>query len=187
MTSFEPGKSVSRRTALAGLGAGGLGVVLTATASHAFAQDASTDPAKHPLVGLWQNWTGDAVMPWTFCHYHADGTYLEWNSLNVGAALGIWRATGERTADSLFIYRDTDPSTVAETPGTATFQMAIEIDATGNALTARANAGLDLRAPDGSPIATIPVSGWTATRVTFDHNPATGSTVAPPTAATPTP
>jgi hypothetical protein len=185
MSTSNTRQSVSRRTALAGLGAGGLGLALAATARPASAQDAAAEMAHHPLVGLWQNWVGDEPMPWTFSIYHADGTYLEWNSLNVGAALGIWRPTGERTAESLYIYRDTDPTTVTETPGTATFRMTIEVDETGNAMTTAG--GLDLRAPDGSPIATIPGAGAvTATRVTFDHNPATGSTAATPTAATPT-
>ncbi len=54
MTTSNTSQSVSRRTALAGLGAGGLGVALAATVRHASAQD--TTPASlagHPLVGTW--------------------------------------------------------------------------------------------------------------------------------------
>jgi hypothetical protein len=45
---------VSRRTALAGLAAGGLGLALAATTHHASAQDATpTAMTGHPMVGTW--------------------------------------------------------------------------------------------------------------------------------------
>src|SRR5688572_9211519 len=135
MTTLNTGRSLSRRTALAGLGASGLGLALAV--SHATAQDTVTEMATHPIVGFWQNRvTGpDAEkMPWTFSLYHADGTYHEWNGLDAGTALGIWRPVGERTAELLFIYQDTDPTTATETPGTATFRMTVEVDATGDGL-----------------------------------------------------
>jgi hypothetical protein len=187
MTHQHSTDAVSRRSALAGLGAGGLGLALGA-ARPAAAQEAATDMAKHPVVGFWQNRvTGPdaATMPWTFSLYHADGTYHEWNGLDAGAALGIWRPAGERTAELLFIYQDTDPTTATETPGTATFRMTIDADDTGDALSAKGN--LDVRDPAGTLLLTIPDAKWTSTRVTFDHNPATGSTAVTPTDATPTP
>jgi hypothetical protein len=156
-------------------------------ARSAAAQD---DMATHPVVGFWQNAvTGPdaAKMPWTFSFYYADGTYYEWNGLDAGAALGIWRPAGERTADLMFIYQDVDPTTEAETPGTATFRMTITADDTGNALTAHGD--LDVRTPDGTLIVALPDMIWTSQRMTFDWNPATGSTMtapATPEAATPT-
>ena len=54
MTTSNPVSTVSRRAALAGMGAGGLGAALVATASHAAAQDATPSPmAGHPMVGTW--------------------------------------------------------------------------------------------------------------------------------------
>ncbi len=53
MTTPQRASSVSRRSALAGLGADGLGVALAATTRHAAAQDAATERAAHPLVGTW--------------------------------------------------------------------------------------------------------------------------------------
>jgi hypothetical protein len=53
MTTSNTSQSVSRRTALAGLGAGTLGVALAATVRHASAQDTATEMAKHPIVGTW--------------------------------------------------------------------------------------------------------------------------------------
>jgi hypothetical protein len=181
MHHHEAGSVLSRRTALTGLGAGGLGLVLAATAQHVSAQDT----ANHPVIGLWQNKTtgpDSDVMPWTFSQFHADGSYLEWNGLGAGAALGIWRPAGERTVDLLFVYRDTDPTAQTEGLGTATFQMTVEVDEAGDALTFGGD--LDLRDPAGNLLLAIPDATWTATRVTFDHNPATGSTVTTP--ATPT-
>src|SRR5262249_15962415 len=51
MTHHASDRSVSRRIALAGLGAGGLGVALSAATRPAGAQDATAEMANHPLVG----------------------------------------------------------------------------------------------------------------------------------------
>jgi len=142
MSTSHAKHAVTRRTALGSLGAGGPGLALAARG--AATQDASTAMATHPIVGLWQNAVNGpdaAKMPWTFSVFHADGTYHEWNGMDAGAALGIWRPTGANTAELLFTYQDTDPTTETEAPGTAT-------------------------------------------RVTFDSNPSTGSTVSA-TEATP--
>lgn len=54
MTIPRSSDSVSRRTALAGLGVGGLGIALTATTRQASAQEATPDAiAGHPIVGVW--------------------------------------------------------------------------------------------------------------------------------------
>src|SRR5438045_3389415 len=54
MTPSHTAQSVTRRTALAGLGAGGLGLALASTARQASAQEATPVPmAGHPLVGTW--------------------------------------------------------------------------------------------------------------------------------------
>jgi hypothetical protein len=54
MTTSNTGQSVSRRAALAGLGASGLGLALTATVRQASAQDATPNAlANHPLTGSW--------------------------------------------------------------------------------------------------------------------------------------
>ena len=179
---------LNRRAALAGLGAGGLGLALAGVARPAAAQDATPEAmANHPIVGLWQEVAGGpdaAQMPWLFSVFHADGTYQSWNGLDSGAALGIWRPTGARAVELLCVYQDTDPTTTSEVPGTATFRIALALD--GDALKGSGN--LDVRIPNGAPIVAVPDFPWVATRVTFDRNPATGSTItqATPTAGTPT-
>lgn len=49
---LNAGRSVSRRSALAGLGAGG--PALAATGRTAIAQEAGGDLAGHPLAGTWE-------------------------------------------------------------------------------------------------------------------------------------
>jgi hypothetical protein len=187
MTTSNTSRSVSRRTALAGLGAGGLGVALAAAVTRqASAQDATpADAAGRPLVGMWQwNSFPERPEPATFAIFHADGTYTEWNPI-AGEAIGIWRMTGERTFDLLFVFADTDPSPDVTKwgPGTGTFTITGELDETGNALTAAGT--VVARDAGGVHLVDVP---WTrpAIRVTFETNPATGSIPATPEAATPT-
>jgi len=137
--SSNTSRSVSRRTALAGLGAGGLSLAL-ATARPADAQDAASEMASHPVVGLWQFNGGFSPIPgapdWAFHIFHADGTFVMWGGLNVGAALGLWRPTGGRAGEVMFIWRDTDPfPDGVEGPGTATFRFDLEVDEAGTTLT----------------------------------------------------
>ena len=93
--------SVSRRTALAGLGAGSLGLALTAPAGQAGASQASlTD---HPLTGTWLLSLDGGVAPAVFA---ADGTVtLSWQvcgARSIGAVeyttsgVGTWEGKGER-------------------------------------------------------------------------------------------
>lgn len=177
---------LSRRTALGRVAAIGAALGLSSRVEPTAAWEATPAPATtHPVVGLWQNAvTGTGGMPWTFSLYHADGTYHEWNGLKLGSALGIWRPTGARTAELMFVYQDTDPAATREIPGTVTFRMTIAADATSDALTVTGD--LDLRTPDGRLVVAEPNIRWTSQRMTFDRNPATGSTAPAEPIATPT-
>jgi hypothetical protein len=89
-------------------------LALVAAAHPEAAQDAAGDLASHPVVGLWQGNGGWNPVPgapdWGFAINHPDRTFINWRGLNVGTALGIWRPTGERTAEAVSIWKDTDPS-----------------------------------------------------------------------------
>ena len=110
MTTSRSDASVSRRTALAGLGAGGLGLALAARRVEAAAQDAAADAlAGHPLTGTWlakanpplpedPQVTGPA-------HFGADGSVLLMFPLTQAgpqgvvfntAYVGIWEADSDR-------------------------------------------------------------------------------------------
>src|SRR4051812_42237185 len=101
---------VSRRTALAGLGAGGLGVALAAPGTRVAAQEASTDSlAGHPLVGTWLAITPFGASPETFA---ADGSVvagppiIEAGDQGVtffGPGIGVWTSTGERSGAFTFV------------------------------------------------------------------------------------
>ncbi len=63
---------VSRRTAIVGLGASGIGLALTATDRPSGAQDATVDMATHPIVGTWLSGTGPDGL--SMVHWDADGS-----------------------------------------------------------------------------------------------------------------
>jgi hypothetical protein len=92
----SPG-AISRRTALAGLGAGSLGLALAATTRQADAQDATPFPmAGHPIVGTWivDRNPDDAADPPTAIVVAADGGWID----PVLGVAGTWQATGPHSA-----------------------------------------------------------------------------------------
>lgn len=104
MTSSPTAAAVSRRTALAGLGAAGVGLALTTRGAAA-----ETDLANHPLTGTWLAMANpplpddpQVAVPSLFA---ADGSVLLMFPLTqVGpqgvvynaAGVGVWEADGER-------------------------------------------------------------------------------------------
>ena len=104
MTTRPTNRFVSRRSALAGLGAGGLGVVLASSGQRVSAQEGAGDLASHPLVGTWLVMTPDGVVPQTFS---PDGSTFAAFAPNYvdptlgltfqGTLLGRWEASGERS------------------------------------------------------------------------------------------
>jgi hypothetical protein len=65
---------LTRRTALVGLGAGGIGVTLATRGHIAAAQDAQSDAmANHPMVGAWMATTPSGLAPGIF---FPDGTVI---------------------------------------------------------------------------------------------------------------
>ncbi len=73
MTTSRIDRSLSRRTALAALGAGGLGLGLATTARPVAAQGTAAATATHPIVGAWNVMTPGGPAPGIF---FADGTAL---------------------------------------------------------------------------------------------------------------
>lgn len=102
--------AVSRRTALAGFGAGGLGLALAAHAVPAMAQDTAGDLADHPLVGGWlaQVPTAPGAPPVANVTINtADGFVINVapvvrsgpNGVSVASGgVGMWESAGERSA-----------------------------------------------------------------------------------------
>ena len=169
---------LNRRVALGGAVAAAATEGLSRVSQVAAQEVPPNIPTEDPIVGAWQ-WNAAPARPEpaTFAIFHADGTYTEWQPV-AGTAIGIWRMTGDRTYDLLFVFPDTDPSLAGFGPGTSTFMISIELDDMGNALTAQGM--VDVRDAGGVQLATVP---WSrpATRMTFETNPATGSIPATPT------
>lgn len=129
---------LSRRTALAGLSAAGLGLALTATGRGASAQEETGDLAGHPLTGTWAALTPGGVVPQI---HGADGSIIAAFPPNYvdpalgltfqGPALGRWEADGERTGHFTFIQA------LSEANGTyvGTFQLADELEVSADGQT----------------------------------------------------
>ena len=112
MTTSRTDRSVSRRTALAGLGAGGLGLALATTARPAAAQEQAS-LATHPLVGTWLDAGGanlsrfgaDGAVGVAWATNFADGSG---NVLFQSPGLGVWEPVDDRSArfTAIAIYSD---------------------------------------------------------------------------------
>lgn len=145
MTMQSGSSSMSRRTALAGLGAGALGVSL-ATAHHATAQDATPSVmAAHPIVGTWiidRDITTATEAP-SIVVVTADGGVID---PSMGVA-GAWQATGERTVLWTLV------GILPGNQGTIVVRSTPEVDETGMTLTGTASG--TIVAPDGTVIASL--------------------------------
>src|SRR5215212_8026082 len=60
----------------------------------------------HPIVGAWwwENISGDPFDD-SYAVFGSDGTYVEETSY-IGAGIGSWQTTGDRSGDLLIIYQD---------------------------------------------------------------------------------
>ena len=131
MPTLKPDTAFSRRTALAGLSAGGLGLAVTATTRAAGAQDAGTDVAAHPLAGTWAALTPGGMVPQI---HGADGSVIAAFTPNYidpalglifqGPGLGRWEADGERAGNFTFIQGLSD----ANGTYVGTFQLADRLE-----------------------------------------------------------
>lgn len=112
MTNPRTRESMSRRAALAGLGAAGAGLAMAAAVGQAAAQDATpTDRAAHPLTGMWLAMANparaeDPQLPATSL-FAADGTViLNFTPADIGmdghvefpgSYMGVWEPYDART------------------------------------------------------------------------------------------
>ena len=117
--------SVSRRAALAGLGAGGLGLAL-GSVDHAVAQAASPAAlADHPLVGTWVVHFEDPAEPPAVAIWGADGSFVDAANGHTGA----WQATGPRSGLHTWVHVFAENANYVVVSGT------IEVDASGESWT----------------------------------------------------
>jgi hypothetical protein len=113
-------------------------------------------------------------------------TYVE-ETAYIGAGIGSWVPTGERTADLIIVFQDLDggldPSKPAAfAPGTITFRLAVSVDETGNNLIA--SGPQEVRSPDGTLLDTLTFD-FLASRVTTDWTMPSPAQATPAPAASP--
>ena len=116
MTTHRTPATVSRRTALAGLGAGSLSLI-----AHPALARKATDMATHPLVGTWISGSGPNDL--TLNHWGADGSVSLQSStypVEVDGVLtyndsvfGVWEPTTERGAHITFTWITRDATGAA--------------------------------------------------------------------------
>ncbi len=180
MTNHPLTTAVSRRAALAGLGAGGLGLALAAGTRGAAAQDASIDKAAHPIVGAWYA-DFDPANPGTLFVYtifHADGTRTDVHPF-AGAGIGAWEATGERTGRAINKYMNIATAPGDFVQGTVTVWSTFSVAEDGNSTTE--DVVVELRASDGAVVALFSFSGGGSRRLVVESPPPVGT----PEAGTP--
>jgi hypothetical protein len=168
---------LSRRTALAGLGAGGLGLAVGATARGIAAQDAAGERASHPIIGAWTT-AADPAQPgsvFAYVVFHADGTRIDVNQFS-GTGVGVWRATGERTGESMIKFQNISPKWGGFVPGTATVWSSFTVDENGDAFALEDV--VELRQADGTVVALFP-SGGILTRLVVELTPVPFGTPTP--------
>lgn len=129
---------------------------------HAAAQG-TNDTTAHPIVGMWW-WDNGSADPFddSFAVFQSDGTYIEETPF-IGAGIGTWVPTEERTAELLIVFQDTEGGVDPNEPaafvaGTLTFRLSIEVDAAGDSLVAKGL--IETRSPDG---ALLDESNWEGT------------------------
>jgi hypothetical protein len=190
MKNIRSVDSTSRRTILAGLGAGAVGLALTRLRLAA-AQEAtpSTAAPGHLLAGtwLWTNYPGYPDEDTSLAIHGEDGTYIDSGFGGRFIGIGEWRATGDRTADIVSITNEridfddffAPPPVSAQRdlfkPAVvALWRFSVEIDETGNRLTSTGTA--EIQELDGTVVGGFPYVGY-AERLTL----ATGSDATPAT------
>jgi hypothetical protein len=88
--------------------------------------------SSHPVVGLWRftNQVGDDTFP-SLGIFHADGTYVEDYPDASSFSLGLWRPTGERSAEVTVYQNQVVDDKLTNGEGRWT----VEVDETGDSLT----------------------------------------------------
>ena len=143
---------VSRRAALAGLGAGTAALALAAT-HPAVAQDATPDAAAaHPLVGAWLVAVpADPSRTVALNTYGADGNVQV--TIDTGnASHGTWEATGPHTAALTVVGFAPDPN--GGPTGLVTLRGSVEVDETGQNFRGEGDEAVTL--PDGTVLGPFP-------------------------------
>jgi hypothetical protein len=145
MNTSKETHTLTRRSAVAGLGAGGLGLTAALGAQHVAAQDATPSAmAGHPIIGTWiitRDITNTTEVP-VVVVFTGDGSFID---AHQGVA-GVWEPTGPQSAAMTIVpFIDEGPGGYIVVRGTW------EIDAGGETMIGPAN--VTVLTPDGTVVA----------------------------------
>jgi hypothetical protein len=122
-------------------------------------------PTAHPVVGLW-SWDLAHMNPRgarSFAIFHADGTFVDANPF-LCTGVGLWQATGERTADLLIYYHDARTDAGSNLLNVVIAKGPVEVNDAGQALTLLCT--YEVKALDGV-VVDSGAQTETATRITM--------------------
>lgn len=138
---------------------------LIGTPGRSIAVQEATPPAMagHPLVGTWlvDDDADDPTNAPEVSRFTADGAYVSVDAEGF-PNVGVWKATGERTAALTFVVPGEDAFA-----DTLVVRAAIEVDETGDATTAQYT--VELVTPDGTRSGEYGPGTATATRITAEE------------------
>jgi hypothetical protein len=150
------------------------------TAGRTGAQDDAADGDPHPIVGTWivDQDVADTADPPALSIIMGEGAWYESNPA-VGDGVGVWVATGARTAAATIVFQVVDADGAIQ--ATVKARADIEVDASGDAFTSTyafegtapdgtllfsgqatgraARLAVEPRVPDGTPAVGTPVAG----------------------------
>jgi hypothetical protein len=143
MTTHKAITSITRRSALAGLG-----IALATRRLGASAQVATPYPmTNHPIIGVWMvdNETRQPNTDVSYNIFSSEGTYAACSRDGNLIVVGQWRATGERIAELVDVLQEFDPEDMFApdfapegnlfAPGSVVHRGVLEVDATGTKVT----------------------------------------------------
>ena len=181
MTNHHADAPVSRRAAVAGLGAAGIGLAVAAVSGGATAQEASPVPlADHPIVRTWVL-DLDLDQPGTLVglvSFHADGTRTDLHPW-AGPGVGAWQATSARTGRTVVKSLNIAAEPGAFIPGIVTVWASFTVDEGGDSVTLVAI--VEIQESDGTVVGRFPLAGELAHRLTVEAPPALEPPEATPT------
>lgn len=154
MNGSEPLNAVTRRSILAGLAGGGLGVAVTTLNGTVAAQDATPEMAGHPVIGTWsvEFEPAQPAHVSVLIIFHGDGSMV-WSHPFGGIGIGVWTVTGERTVDSMTKHQNISSTPGEYVPGTVTSWSSFTVEE-DDSLSERGM--VEVQTTDGTVVAVFP-------------------------------
>lgn len=135
-------------------------------ATPAAAQDEAMPSAGHPFVGVWLVQPFGSEPPYPFIA-SADGLVIDGDPVN-GTGYGGWAATGDRTADVMFVAPMVDPE--AGLMGYVTIRVEVEVSEDGQGFTGTWTAEFPAEAAEamGMPVGELGPNDVSAIRMVVE-------------------